>query len=217
MLKAVFQHLPAGWQDGLRRGRAALRRRSGSRRLRRQLRAADEWKIVVGTSGVFEPGWIPTDIEYLNLLEDADWRNFFTENSIAALLAEHVWEHLTPAQGLQAAQACHRYLRPGGRLRIAVPDGRHPDPAYLRQVMIHGTGAGADDHKVLYTHETLCTLLKSAGFSVVPLEYFDAAGTFHFHEWNRADGMVHRSSRYDARNADGKLAYTSLIMDAFKP
>ena len=217
MLKAAFHHLPAGLQNPLRRGRAAFRRWSGSRRLRQQLGQTQEWKIVVGTSGVFEPGWIPTDIEYLNLLQDADWRKFFAEASIAAILAEHVWEHLTPAQGLAAAQACHRYLQTGGRLRIAVPDGGHPDPAYLRQVMVNGTGAGADDHKVLYTHETLRQLLEQAGFTVTLLEYFDAAGIFHYQDWKRTDGMVHRSSRYDERNAGGKLVYTSLIVDAFKP
>ena len=216
MIKGAFHRLPAGLQAGLRRGRASLRRWRGSRRLREQLRRTTDWKIVVGTSGVFEPGWIPTDIEYLNLLRADDWRQFFTEGSIAAILAEHVWEHLTPQQGLQAAQVCHRYLRAGGRLRIAVPDGCHPDPAYLRQVMVNGTGAGANDHKVLYTHETMTRLLERAGFTVTLLEYFDAAGTFHFQEWNRADGMVHRSSRYDERNAGGKLSYTSLIVDAFK-
>ena len=217
MLKAVFQLLPAGLQNGLRRGRAAWRRRLGLRRLRRELGRTQDWKIVVGTSGVFEPGWIPTDIEYLNLLHDADWRIFFRAGSVSALLAEHVWDHLTPEQGLAAAQACHRYLRPGGRLRIAVPDGFHPDPAYRRQVEVNGTGAGAADHKVLYTHESLARLLEQAGFTVARLEYFDADGTFHFQDWNRADGMVHRSSRYDERNAGGKLAYTSLIVDAFKP
>lgn len=217
MLKAAFHRLPAGLQEPLRRGRGALRRWRGSRRLRRQLGQTNEWRIVVGTSGVFEPGWIPTDIEFLNLLQDSDWRKFFSESSVAAILAEHVWEHLTPEQGLQAASACHRYLRRGGRLRIAVPDGRHPDPAYLRQVMVNGTGAGADDHKVLYDHATLGRLLEQAGFTVTPLEYFDAAGTFHFQEWNRADGMIHRSSRYDERNAGGQLVYTSLIVDAFKP
>lgn len=217
MLKAVFQFLPAGLQNGLRRERAAFRRWTGSRRLRRELGHTQEWKIVVGTSGVFEPGWIPTDIEYLNLLQDADWRNFFNEGSVSAILAEHVWEHLTPGQGLMAAQACHRYLRSGGRLRLAVPDGLHPDPAYRRQVEINGTGAGADDHKVLYTHESLTRLLGQAGFTVTLLEYFDANGIFHFQDWNRADGMVHRSSRHDERNAGGKLAYTSLIVDAFKP
>ena len=217
MLKSVFRHLPVALQNGLRSGRARLRRWRGAQRLRRQLRETNDWKIVVGTSGVFEAGWIPTDVEYLNLLHDDDWRAFFAEGSIAAILAEHVWEHLTPEQGLRAAQACFQYLQPGGRLRIAVPDGSHPDAAYIRQVMVNGTGAGADDHKVLYTHETLTRMLQTAGFKVVGLEYFRSDGTFHCQEWSRSDGMIHRSSRFDERNLAGKLAYTSLMVDAFKP
>lgn len=39
-----------------------------------------------------------------------------------AFVAEHVWEHLSLADAHRAAQNCHRYLRPGGRLRLAVPD-----------------------------------------------------------------------------------------------
>jgi predicted SAM-dependent methyltransferase len=47
------------------------------------------------------------------------------------MLAEHVWEHLTEEEGLAAARACFKYLSPGGFLRVVVPDGLHPDPAYV--------------------------------------------------------------------------------------
>ena len=216
MLKRLFYLLPPSLRSAIKGVRAALRRLAGSRRLRECLRQTREPKIVVGTSGIFEPGWIPTDIEYLNLLREEDWPRFFSEGTIAAILAEHVWEHLTPEEGLRAARICRRYLKTGGYLRLAVPDGCHPDPDYLRQVMVNGTGAGADDHKVLYTHETLSRLLGEAGFEVSLLESFDGRGFFRHQEWNRADGMVHRSRRFDERNADGQLHYTSLIVDAFK-
>jgi predicted SAM-dependent methyltransferase len=217
MSKPLFQYLPLSWQSGLKRGRNILRRFVGVRRLHRQLRENNPWNIVVGTAGVCEAGWIPTDIEYLNLLHDSDWQLFFAGNSITTILAEHVWEHLTVEQGLLAAQTCHRYLQPGGRLRIAVPDGYHPDPAYIRYVMVNGTGAGAYDHKVLYTHESLSCMLKKAGFSVTLLEFFDANGTFHSRPWERSNGMIHRSRHFDERNKDGRLNYTSLIVDAIKP
>ena len=216
MFKRLFHLLPRPLKSAIRGVRDAGRRWAGSRRLRERLRQAPSPRIVVGTSGIFEPGWIPTDIEYLNLLRPADWPRFFPEGTIAAILAEHVWEHLTPEEGLRAAQVCHRYLKPGGYLRLAIPDGCHPDPAYIEQVKVGGTGSGANDHKVLYTHETLGQLLKQAGFEVVLLEYFDHGGNFHHQEWNPADGMVHRSRRFDERNAGGQLRYTSLIVDAFK-
>ncbi len=37
-------------------------------------------------------------------------------------MAEHVWEHLSLSDAHVAARNCQRYLRPGGRLRLAVPD-----------------------------------------------------------------------------------------------
>jgi len=47
------------------------------------------------------------------------------------------------------------FLRIGGTLRIAVPDGCHPDPNYIEHVRPGGTGAGADDHQFLYTYKTI--------------------------------------------------------------
>jgi len=216
MLKRLARQLPPGLKSALKRVRDTAKGVVGARRLRRRLKGAVAPRIVVGTSGIFEPGWIPTDVEYLNLLRSGDWQNFFVEASVGAILAEHVWEHLTPEEGLLAARHCHRFLQPGGYLRLAVPDGGSPDPAYIQQVKVNGTGSGADDHKVLYTLATLTRLLEQAGFTVTPLEYFDDRGNFQYREWNPADGMVHRSRRFDERNRDGRLGYTSLIVDAVK-
>lgn len=189
----------------------------GIRRLKRAAKQRLPLRIVVGSSDVFEEGWIPTEVDYLNLLHKADWERFFSSTPVDAILAEHVWEHLAPEEGRVAAKTCFEFLSPGGHLRIAVPDGFNPDPAYRDWVRPGGSGAGADDHKVLYTHESLARLLTDVGFTVELLEYYDAAGTFHYTDWNPADGMIHRSRRFDERNQRGKLGYTSLIVDARKP
>ena len=201
----------------LRQTRERLRTKIAARRLKRWVAADPSPRIVVGSSGICPPDWLPTDVEYLNLLQPRDWQRFFSRHKPVAILAEHVWEHLTPAEGLTAAQTCFNYLQPGGRLRIAVPDGCNPDPTYREWVRPGGSGAGAHDHKVLYTRESLQTMLAEAGFQTQPLEYFDSSGQFHYTDWNPADGMIHRSRRFDERNAGGKLAYTSLIVDARKP
>jgi predicted SAM-dependent methyltransferase len=187
------------------------------RRLLAEAASGRPLRIVVGSSGIYEPGWIPTEMDYLNLLKPADWRRVFSENSLTAILAEHVWEHLTPEDGLLAALTCHNYLRPGAHLRLAVPDGFHPDRDYRDWVRPGGCGPGADDHKVLYTHVTLAAMLAQAGFMIELLEYFDATGHFHESRWDPADGMVHRSRRFDERNRGGALRYTSLVVDARKP
>jgi predicted SAM-dependent methyltransferase len=173
-------------------------------------------KIVIGASGVFQKGWIPTDIEQLNLLKLEDWHRYFRPDSIDAILAEHVWEHLKANEAYQAAQNCFIFLKPSGYIRLAVPDGYHPCLDYIKAVEPDGSGLGADDHKVLYNHQTFVHLFESAGFEVKLLEYFDETGKFHFEDWHDDDGLITRSSKYDERNIDGELNYTSLIIDAFK-
>ena len=187
----------------------------GKKQLKAATRAA-EIKIVVGASNIYEKGWTATEIDFLNLLNENDWRYFFQENSIHAILAEHVWEHLHPTDGLLAAKACFKYLKPGGYIRVAVPDGYHPDKEYIEYVRPGGTGAGADDHKILYNESSFKKLFQEAGFQVRLLEWFDEDRNFHYQEWDTKDGMIWRSKRFDERNKDGQLKYTSLIIDAVK-
>lgn len=173
-------------------------------------------RIVIGASGRYQAGWIPSDMAYLDLLNEEDWCRYFREASIDAMLAEHVWEHLTPEQGTAAARRCFRYLRPGGYLRVAVPDGFHPNPAYIEHIRPGGSGPGADDHKVLYNHVTFSKLFEQVGFRVTPLEYFDEQGLFQRADWSEEAGRINRSSRFDPRNSGGVLNYTSIIIDAWR-
>ena len=173
-------------------------------------------KIVVGASGVFDRGWIPTDIDTLNLLHDNDWKFYFRENAIDMIMAEHVWEHLTERDGIDAAKQCFPYIKRGGHLRIAVPDGYHPSAEYINYVKPGGSGFGSDDHKVLYNYKSLGNVLRTAGFSVDFLEYFDEHGEFHSQAWSPQDGLIRRSKNYDERNQGGLLNYTSIILDGRK-
>jgi predicted SAM-dependent methyltransferase len=172
---------------------------------------------VIGSSGTRIDGWVSTDQEVLNLLEKESWATFIERDSLDAILAEHVWEHLHPHEAVIAAMTCYTFLKPGGYLRVAVPDGFHPEKSYIDAVRPGGTGAGADDHKVLYTITSFRDLFINAGFDVRPLEYFDEHGQFHCSDWSPSDGVIRRSKRFDSRNAPERLAYTSIILDAVKP
>jgi predicted SAM-dependent methyltransferase len=99
---------------------------------------------------------------------------------------------------------------------VAVPDGFHPDPAYIASVRPGGTGGGADDHQLLYDYRSFGRVFEDVGFRVDLLEYFDETGTFHAKAWDETRGVIARSARNDERNADGKLVYTSIILDAVK-
>lgn len=177
----------------------------------------DPLRIVVGAAKTSFDGWISTNLDVLDLLQAKDWEELFAGRPVDRVLAEHVWEHLSPENGVIGLRNAAAHLRSGGRIRIAVPDGHHPDPVYIDHVRPGGIGPGADDHKILYTVELMCEAMRAAGLVPIPLEHWDAAGVYHAEEWDAADGMVTRSARFDPRNRDGRLAYTSLIVDGVKP
>lgn len=203
----------AGGVSRLRRsvGSSAYGRWMHARKQRRRLREEPR-RIVIGASGSFEAGWVPTDRDDLDLLRPDSWERFLRPGSVDALLAEHVWEHLTLEEGKVAAQTCYRFLKPGGYVRVAVPDGLFPDPRFREYIEVDGEAGGGDvgGHKVVYTYDQLTDVFESVGFRTILLEYHDEAGHFHERDWNPADGMVHRSRRFDPRGP------ISIVLDAVK-
>jgi predicted SAM-dependent methyltransferase len=178
------------------------------------MRAAHPLQVIIGAGGVSIDGWFSTDADVLDITSPCSWQSLFEPESIDRLLAEHVLEHLSESECMTALTQCFRYLKRGGLLRIAVPDGYRKDPEYVVEVT-----PPKDGHKVLFTIDGLALLVEKIGFQVTPLEYFDADEKFHFFHWDRADGSIMRSARYDTqeRFQRGELFYTSLIIDAKKP
>ncbi len=175
-------------------------------------------KLVIGAGGLkHDPSWFCTEIDTLDVTKKENWETLFKKGSIHNVFAEHVWEHLTPEQAGIGNKNIYEYLKSGGRLRIAVPDGYNPNEDYINHVKPGGVGPGADDHKLLYNYELLKSSLEKVGFKVELVEYWDEKGKFHFIDWDTTYGKVIRSRRFDPRNEGGKLNYTSLIVDAIKP
>ncbi|MGF1493828.1 MAG: class I SAM-dependent methyltransferase, partial [Microcoleaceae cyanobacterium] len=177
-------------------------------------------RVIIGAGQTQQPGWIASDIQLLDVLRAEDWSRYFKPGSLDAILAEHIWEHLSLEAGILAARHCYEFLKVGGYVRVAVPDGYHPRPDYIQQVKPGGTGLGAEDHQVLYTYESLQKGFEQAGFKVELLEYFDKTGQFHCKDWHPETGLISRSKRFDPRNQTGAstlaLNYTSIILDAHK-
>jgi predicted SAM-dependent methyltransferase len=182
-------------------------------RVRREMRAARELNVVIGSGDKAFDNWFTTDVDILDITRPADWSALFEPNSIDRLLAEHVFEHLSEDECRAAFAECQRYLKPGGLLRIAVPDGYRRDPEYVAEVT-----PPKDGHKSLFTIDTLPALLEGAGFRVEPLEYFDRDERFHARPWDEREGFITRSKPFDTqeRFKRGELFYTSLIVDARK-
>jgi predicted SAM-dependent methyltransferase len=177
-------------------------------------------KVIIGARDQRWPGWIATQKEQLDLLKPAAWEKAFERRRADAFLCEHVWEHLTEDQGRAAARLCFKYLKPGGYLRCAVPDGNYPDPAYQATARVGGPGPldhPAADHKMVYDCRLLSDVFDSAGFEVDLLEYCDEGGRFHYNQWSTKEGPIYRSLLLDQRNRGGEIRVVSLIMDARKP
>src|SRR5262249_446073 len=125
----------------------AVDERAAHLRLRDAIRASgSNRKVIVGAGETILPGWVATDLPLGDVADRNSLMSWFQMGSVRALLAEHVWEHLAPEQAQAAAANCHQLLMPGGYVRVAVPDGLHPDPRYIDYVKPGGTGPGCDDH-----------------------------------------------------------------------
>jgi predicted SAM-dependent methyltransferase len=188
------------------------------KQLRNRILHTTPLRIVLGAGSVwYGHDFIATNLEELDVVDEQNWNFLFGNPIIDTVFAEHVWEHLDPVQAERANQNVYKFLRPGGTFRIAVPDGLHRDKSYIDYVKPGGTGAGADDHKILYNFVTLARSLKSVGFEIDYVEYWDGDGNFNHNGYDINHGLVQRSLMGDERNAGGQPNYTSLILDATKP
>ena len=216
LIKPILRPLYAPFVRYYRRQAHLKREQQTIRAQVEQARQAGQTvKVILGAGATRYDSWIATDIPTFDILKHEHWARLFQPNSIERILAEHVIEHLTIDQFQDFLRIARIYLASSGRIRIAVPDGCHPDPDYIARVRPGGTGGGADDHKALYTSELMREILTAQGYDCQLLEYHDAAGEFHQRDWHPEDGFVRRSAGHDPRNANGRLAYTSLMVDCW--
>ncbi len=180
-------------------------------KLKNLIENTDPIKIIIGSGSIEQAGWISTEIYLLDVTREKDWEMYFSKRKIDAIVSEHVWEHLTEDAAYIATNLCFKYLKKGGYIRIAVPDGFHPDKDYIEQVKV-----GANAHKVLYNYKTLKSLFEKAGFEVDLLEYHNENNEFIYKDWQESNGLITRSKNHDSRNQNGKIVYTSIIFDAYK-
>ena len=61
-------------------------------------------RIIIGAGKVKYDGWVSTQENELNLLSIDQWENIAKNDDIEAILAEHVWEHLSYEDGVKAAK-----------------------------------------------------------------------------------------------------------------
>ena len=126
------------------------------------------------------PGWLNVDV--LGMAPDLAWdlrRQLpFPDGAAEAVFLEHVLEHFTLAAGLDLLEECRRVVRPGGIVRVGVPDfGRYlqsyaGDGAFVERLrpgrptrlLAVGEVALGHGHLSVWDAETLELALRESGF-----------------------------------------------------
>jgi predicted SAM-dependent methyltransferase len=192
-LRGYLTSAPAAREPGGREAlkRAARRLPGGTRTLltrmlhpwsRRKLRAAADrspLRLHLGSGGVNKPGWLNIDLALgrADVAWDLSTGIPFPTSSVDAIFHEHMLEHLDLPTGFAFSRECLRVLKPGGILRIAVPDAGHllgsyagtadrgwaesrPTPMLAVNALFYEHG-----HRAMYDADTLTLMLCAAGFA----------------------------------------------------
>jgi predicted SAM-dependent methyltransferase len=104
----------------------------------------------------------------------------FADQSVSCIYSSHTFEHFSWAESLAVAKECFRVLRPGGVLRVVVPDLRLIAREYLRDSdpmashrfvdrlllrhTIHDLFHRGAHHSQMFDESSLIALLRRAGF-----------------------------------------------------
>lgn len=193
-------------------------------------------KVIVGADGDRYPGWLSTEKSFFDITNIDHWKKYFEMKVpittadqtkevpdemiewkpmqvIKNLLLDHVLQELDNIEAVTALTWCKKYMAPGGRIRIAVPDWNHRDNDFkelMQQIY---------PSKMKLTEKNLIHLLRQAGFKQFQVkECFQDSEFFNISTWYRIDGYCKRSFWYDPNNMTGDtgMFWSCLIVDAIK-
>jgi predicted SAM-dependent methyltransferase len=150
------------------------------RRVAALLAGGEDIRLHLGCGPNHLDGW--TNIDLVSTGSDLPWDlsrgNPFPDDSVAAVFHEHLMEHLPLPAAIPFLRECRRVLRPGGVLRVGVPDfGRYARdyagerkligtirPGRPTALMALSELAFCYGHASMWDEETLLGALREVGF-----------------------------------------------------
>jgi len=163
-------------------------------RVKKIIKEEREIKIDVGGGDFKRDGWFTLDLNYQSdLVWDLRKRLPFPNNSVDYIYTSHTLEHFYFKEIIFLLKECYRVLKPGGILRIAVPNARIYINAYYenKELPSHFFGYKPafnnttkidyinyisymdGHHKYLFDEENLKYLVEYSGFKNVKIVEFD--------------------------------------------
>jgi len=172
-----------------------------------------------GPRGLNDPNWINVD-GYLDTnvhyCMDFTKKFPFPDNCFNGIYCEHVFEHFTQEEGLPFLKECFRVLKPGGSVRIIVPDGEKVIRTYI------------DDPQALLSHRNVPSSCAMEAVNSYFRQRYEHHCLYDFelikYQLELAGG--HQVSRESYRKGkaseemlidDGKYEWESLYVEAVKP
>lgn len=165
-------------------------------------------------------GWVNLDLDPANkpdIVADAGTLKKINANSVEILYASHVLEHFKRNNTLKVLQLWYSKLRPGGVLRLAVPDFEKVVEAYVARgiplqtllgFLVGGQRTDLDNHYMVFDFNLLESLLKKAGF--IDAKRYNWEETEHFYIDDYASSFLPHMDK-------GRGLLMSLNIEAKKP
>jgi hypothetical protein len=124
-------------------------------------------KLNIGAGSTVIPGFTPIDRK----LGSEAYPLPYEDASVDEIRASHILEHFTFGEASEAMDEWARVLKPGGRIRISVPDvdkvlAAKDDPKRLFYLM-GGQMNGEDHHRSAYDRNRLHGLMRQSGISEI--------------------------------------------------